>query len=493
MTTVCVAQEQDVSDTTCNPPDCSSLFRKVINPVRYTCDSTEEHGEWVLIFEDEFNGTTLDTSLWYTCHEGWDHTHGKSELQYYQDENITIENGILKLTAKDKPGEYNVWESVNGKDTLIPRHFDYTSGWIETKSKIRYGLIEARCRIPKGDYLWPAMWLFGNSMETDVFEFCGHNPNKQEITIHNWINDTTDLYCNISVTEPYSFADDFHVFSLEWDEFKMIYRVDNEIQTIFYHYGNGITDCESYNNTNSINDFIVFSTLPQKLIFNLAVDSTTGCKCDSCDITNTVLPASLEIDYVRIYKRANPNKEINIHNFCYDSMSYYTGKTIQVAPNDDTIDIGTAKFAERLHLRATDLIVLHPGFSTSLGGVFSASIIANEDILSIPLSYNYNNQTISTKIMPKIENISTTNNAADVFDLYPNPSNGIFTVNYSPNTYQDLYIINELGQVIFHLDLRLNEQSQITLANYNSGIYTVIMTDESKIYAKKLIIQTLKP
>lgn len=127
--------------------------------------NTYQHGDWVLVFEDEFNGSELNTEEWYTCEDGWNRRHG-SELQYYNDPNITTNSGYLYLTAKREPGYYNITDfdsADNSFDTSI--YFEYTSGWTQTKTQFRYGLFEIRCRIPEGDGFWPAFWFFGNNQE----------------------------------------------------------------------------------------------------------------------------------------------------------------------------------------------------------------------------------------------------------------------------------------------------------------------------------------
>jgi hypothetical protein len=62
---------------------------------------------WAYSGGDEFNGTELDNTKWYTCEDGWNREHG-NELQYYLDNNIVLDNGILKLIAKEEPGYYDV-------------------------------------------------------------------------------------------------------------------------------------------------------------------------------------------------------------------------------------------------------------------------------------------------------------------------------------------------------------------------------------------------
>ncbi len=104
----------------------------------------------VLDIADEFdtdgmlNSTNWDYEIG-TGENGW----GNNELQYYTDrtENITVQNGILLITAQK--------EQFEGSS--------YTSARISTKGIFEraYGRFEARIRVPGGSGLWPAFWMLG--------------------------------------------------------------------------------------------------------------------------------------------------------------------------------------------------------------------------------------------------------------------------------------------------------------------------------------------
>src|SRR5476649_612598 len=56
-------------------------------------------GNWSLIFDDEFDGTTVDPTKWSFCYQ-WDcHTGGNGELMVYDPQYATLNNGILTITA----------------------------------------------------------------------------------------------------------------------------------------------------------------------------------------------------------------------------------------------------------------------------------------------------------------------------------------------------------------------------------------------------------
>src|ERR1700761_5333415 len=99
------------------PPDTT----KIVAPV------------YQLVWSDEFNGTTIDTSKW-----GFDlgNLGVNNEEEYYQTQNATVANGNLVITAKK--------ESVGGQS--------YTSARMTTQGKFSqtYGRIEASIKLPTG-------------------------------------------------------------------------------------------------------------------------------------------------------------------------------------------------------------------------------------------------------------------------------------------------------------------------------------------------------
>ncbi|MCK4773521.1 MAG: glycoside hydrolase family 16 protein [Candidatus Krumholzibacteria bacterium] len=106
------------------------------------------HATWSLVWSDEFNGNSLNTSDWSydigtgcpsLC--GW----GNNELQYYRAENVAVSGGNLVITS--------LAQSFGGAS--------FTSGKVHTRDKhfFLYGRIEMRAKIPTGGGMWPAFWM----------------------------------------------------------------------------------------------------------------------------------------------------------------------------------------------------------------------------------------------------------------------------------------------------------------------------------------------
>ncbi|WP_207534105.1 family 16 glycosylhydrolase [Desertivirga arenae] len=262
----------------------ASFTRQVSVTVNRTDDenvSPDNYPGMTLVWRDEFNGTYLNTSDWTyeigTGDNGW----GNNELQYYKQENLSVADGILTITAKR--------ESFGGKE--------FTSSRIKTQDKktFRYGRIDFRAKLPKGKGIWPALWMLGNNISTvswpaageiDVMEMVGGGAGKDN-TVHGTIHfDNNGTYANIGKSFTLSsgdFSDKFHVFSVIWEANSIKWLVDDvEFNTI---------DTSSPAFSEFKNHFF--------LLINLAVGGNWPGSPDA----TTVFPQKMMVDYVRVFQK----------------------------------------------------------------------------------------------------------------------------------------------------------------------------------------------
>jgi beta-glucanase (GH16 family) len=227
-----------------------------------------------LVWSDEFNGTAIDTANWVfeTGGGGW----GNNELEYYQAANATVDSGNLKITAKK--------ESVGGEP--------YTSARMTTQGKEAptYGRIEARIKLPLGAGMWPAFWMLGANIQTVPWPGCG------ELDIMEHINDTNTIYGTMhwNVNGHVSYGSttqttpgDYHLYAIEWDQNEIRWYVDSTL----YQTGN------IKGNINGTGAF----HLPFFIIFNFAL----GGNFPNKPVDESLLPATMYVDYVRVYKQTN--------------------------------------------------------------------------------------------------------------------------------------------------------------------------------------------
>ncbi|MBQ5590861.1 MAG: glycoside hydrolase family 16 protein, partial [Clostridia bacterium] len=125
-----------------------------------------------LVFYDEFEGDTLDTTKWQ--YDG-DATFRNSEAQIYangpEDGNVYMEDGCVVLKAEKEERT----SSSNGRTK------QYTSGEISTHNlgAWKYGYFEFNAKLPKGNQVFPAIWLMGYDYETSTCDW----PHSGEIDI----------------------------------------------------------------------------------------------------------------------------------------------------------------------------------------------------------------------------------------------------------------------------------------------------------------------
>lgn len=234
-----------------------------------------------LAWKDEFNGTALNTADWtYEIGNGVDGW-GNAELQYYRKENTSVSDGFLTITAKK--------EAFGG--------YQYTSSRLKTQynKSFKYGRIDIRAKLPKGQGIWPALWMLGANIddkkwpfsgEIDIMELVGGGPGKDN-TVYGTIHyDNDGTYAHI--TKPYAlskgdFSDKFHVFSLIWDETKITWLVDDVA-----FYTQDIT-------SPAMNEFHE----PFFLLLNVAVGGRWPGSPDSV----TSFPQKMMVDYVRVFQK----------------------------------------------------------------------------------------------------------------------------------------------------------------------------------------------
>lgn len=244
---------------------------------------------WKLIWQDEFNGTKVDTRKWnILIREQSKH----NELQYYVPDEVFVERGMLRLRSRVR---------TYGSQK-------YTSGRLDTKGKFFpvYGRFEIRAKLPAGKGLWPAHWLYPQNRnwemeyimseavangkerlipeerpwysEIDIMEFLGHEPNVLYGTLHYYTFNGQKQTSSGTWRGSVDYSKDFHLYVLEWEPDSIRWYVDN-------HLIHATTDGIPHT--------------PHYLIINTAIGGEWPGNPDS----TTIFPQFHDIDYVRVYQR----------------------------------------------------------------------------------------------------------------------------------------------------------------------------------------------
>lgn len=246
--------------------------------------------DWKLVWSDEFDRDGKPDPAKWTYETGFVRN---QELQWYQPENARCGKGLLivegrrerKKNPDFQPGSQN-WKTNR-------EYAEYTASSLTTKglASWRYGRFEMRGRIDTRAGLWPAFWSLGVD---------GRWPNNGEVDIMEYYKGT--LLANLiwagpgrtsSFTRrkpvssfPEGWANEFHVWRMDWDENRILITVDGEVLND--------SDLNHAANPDGKNGF----RQAQYIILNLAIGGNAGG-----DPSTTEFPARLEVDYVRIYQK----------------------------------------------------------------------------------------------------------------------------------------------------------------------------------------------
>lgn len=244
--------------------------------------------KYKLNWHDEFDGNSLNMNYW-SYQEGDGSQYGipgwgNGEQQYYSQDNVSVNNGALKITARR--------ENKGGKA--------YTSARIRTANKVAftYGRIEAKIKLPPYQGLWPAFWMlpdtttygnWPNSGEIDIMEAKGRLPNETSAAIHFANNNNQHAYntgtCDLNQTLS-SNMKDWHTYAVEWESDSLFFYVDD-----ICFFG---SKCNQYSGVQGN------SGQPFDKNFHILLNLAVGGMFDNyINPNDSDLPASMEVDYVR--------------------------------------------------------------------------------------------------------------------------------------------------------------------------------------------------
>jgi beta-glucanase (GH16 family) len=248
-------------------------------------------GNWRLSWADDFNGpagSSPDSSKWKfdTGGGGW----GNHELEYYTSStrNAALDGqGNLVITARnDDASQYQCWYgtcSYTSARMLTAGHFTQA-----------YGRFESRIKIPRGQGMWPAFWALGDNIgtvgwptsgEIDTMENIGKEPASVHGSLHGPSNYNTT---STSTLANGAFADNFHVFAVDWYPDHVSFSMDGQIYNSQYRVNAG---------SGWVFDHPFF------LLLNVAVGGDWPGNPDA----STQFPQQMLVDYVHVFTATAPS------------------------------------------------------------------------------------------------------------------------------------------------------------------------------------------
>ncbi len=222
-------------------------------------------------FEDEFEGTELDSTKWERCPE-WK----RQDLNCYWNNDCSVLNGDGKLTITS---EY--------------RDGNYYMGGIRSKGKFEqaYGYFEVRCTLNTVPGYWVAFWLMGRNVgnvdnsgvdgtEIDVMESAyfgkavNHALHWDGYDEHHKSTGKETMNSNV-------YDGEYHTFSLLWTEREYIFYIDGaECWRTEAKEAGGV--CKA----------------PLYMKFTAETGSWTASSLDT-----SKFPTAVYVDYVKVYER----------------------------------------------------------------------------------------------------------------------------------------------------------------------------------------------
>lgn len=228
-------------------------------------------GQWQLIFADEFNGSSLDTTIWHVSYRSGGLK--GTELEEYLPRGVTVSGGALHLTAQPMDSGAPGW--------LDSQH-PYSSGMIASWDKLIVppgSVVEARARVPTGRGLWPAFWMLPQNgtwpPEIDILEVLGSSSSIWRMALH-WSSSNQSKGFQLKHVD----SSAWHTVTMQWDSTQVTWFIDGAKQ-------------------GSIKGKDKVSQIPMYLVADLAIGGGWGPDPDS----TTPFPATFDIDYIRVWVR----------------------------------------------------------------------------------------------------------------------------------------------------------------------------------------------
>ncbi len=234
-----------------------------------------------LVFEDEFNGTALNTDVWEYRGSGPRRGGSNAESQ------VRVEDGNMIMT-----GDYQT-DGTYGEG--------WYTGMIKLKQRYCKGYFEIRCKVNEGDGFWSAFWIQADSpytasvskggvggAEIDIFESIGTptflSRNSVTQTIHCAGVDGVQEGFQSRILGEFKgndVYDEYNTYGLKWTDDEYIFYI-NGVETARSSFGNGVSEV--------MEDVIVSLEIPDE-------DKLAALDKDSYH-------TEFVVDYVRIYQTA---------------------------------------------------------------------------------------------------------------------------------------------------------------------------------------------
>ena len=267
----------------CSSTDDSTDSEPVLERTKITMEPTGNVDvDWetaTMVWNEEFNETTVLDDIWVFESKNTTNPDVADQLQVYRKENVSLSGGTMKITAKKKAAVY-------------------TSARINSKYAFKYGRIEIGAKLPEQEKngIWAKLVLIGDNEATvgwpqcgeiDIMEYFSHKANEFNNNIHSAANNAFDGSLISANHNLETVEEEFHAYGILWTDRYIKFYVDDPGNILY-----------TFNRPSSPND----NNWPFDKPFYLLVDMVVGGKyIGDNGVDDTLFPAVMEIDYIRVY------------------------------------------------------------------------------------------------------------------------------------------------------------------------------------------------
>ena len=222
-----------------------------------SCDKTSDElqkalkqGNYELVFEDNFDGDSLDTSKWKAGYDGENHVRRAAYVETTPD-TLFVKDGTLTIRTHYKTdGQYGEGWYTSWVESATNPNKGHVAAMQENYEgfSAKYGYFEARCIAPPCEGIWSAFWLMpdeGTGMtsedvmgtgtdgvEIDIMEspwyytgFFKRNANMHVLHGDGYANTKSQKSDSIRVSNMYS---EFHTYGVMWTPEEYVFYIDGK-------------------------------------------------------------------------------------------------------------------------------------------------------------------------------------------------------------------------------------------------------------------------
>lgn len=251
---------------------------------------------WTCTFDDEFSGTALDTTKWAVLTSATGAPLNNGACYTTNPSNVSVSGGYLNLTVRQESAPITC-TLPGGYKASTP----YTAGEIGSKFSQTYGRFAVRASFPAATVagLQSSLWMYPKTLtygawplsgELDIAEWYSAYPDRAIPYLHyQYDTSTTDTTTNTNVvTNNFCVINNvnaFHEYAVEWTTTTITITFDGQVCMIDHPAATGLTGIAPFDQP-----------------FFMLLSSALGIGLNAYNASKTPLPATTQVDYVRMWK-----------------------------------------------------------------------------------------------------------------------------------------------------------------------------------------------